>query len=83
MAKQSNKKRKFTFNIIDALIILVIVAVIALIVYVFILGKDLASLIPNGENNTENVKNIEPSTINQKVITNNYEIDENVVKRLL
>ena len=44
MKKQnSNKKRKFTFNAIDALIILLIVALIALTVYFFILGKDAPS----------------------------------------
>ena len=42
MKKQnSNKKKKFTFNAIDALIILLIVALIALTVYFFILGNDL------------------------------------------
>ncbi len=40
MKQNSNKKRKFTFNAIDALIILLIVALIALTVYFFVLGKD-------------------------------------------
>lgn len=84
MAKQNNKKRKFTFNIIDALIIFILLAVIALIVYVFILGNDIDDLISRNEDNTENVKNIEPSTIDHKAISNtNYRIDENVIEKLL
>lgn len=39
--RNSNKKRKFTFNAIDALIILLIVSLIALTVYFFVLGNDV------------------------------------------
>ncbi len=41
---QSSKKRKFTFNIVDALIILALVALIALIVYTLVLGKSFEDL---------------------------------------
>ena len=40
--KNQNKKRRFTFNAIDALIILIIIAIIALTVYAFILDKDFS-----------------------------------------
>lgn len=42
------KKRKFTFNAIDALIILIIIAIIALTVYAFILDKDFSKDDLNG-----------------------------------
>lgn len=86
MSKQNNKKRKFTFNIIDALIILLLVALIALIVYVFILGKDFKDLNPNNQEkeNTETVEIIEPSTLEQTYISNiYYRSDGNIVYNLL
>ena len=83
MAKNSNKK--FTFNIIDALIILALVALIALIVYVFILGKDLKDLINQDADKTENteaVKTIEPSE-NELIAISNIEFDKNIGEGLL
>ena len=47
--QKTNKNRKFTFNAIDALIILFIVALIALTVYAFVLDKDFTSK-SNGDN---------------------------------
>ena len=41
--QNSNKNKKFIFNAVDALIILVTIVLIALIVYVFALGNDLSS----------------------------------------
>ena len=55
MKKQnSNRKRKFTFNAVDALIILLIVALIALTVYFFILGKDFSN--PNDKETSVNTE---------------------------
>lgn len=56
MKQNSNKKRKFTFNAIDALIILLIVALIALTVYFFVLGKDFGD---SNEQEQENQTNEE------------------------
>ena len=42
--RQSDKKRKFTFNIVDALIILILATIIATVVYVFVLGKSVEDL---------------------------------------
>lgn len=62
MKKQnSNKKRKFTFNAIDALIILLIVALIALTVYFFILGKDAPSKSNNDTNQTNTNEEAQPT----------------------
>lgn len=85
MANQ-NKNKKFTFNIIDALIILFFVVIIALIVYVFILGKDLKDLISSNDNDagTKEAKIIEPSTLNQAIVSNvDFEYDESIVEGLL
>ena len=41
--KSSSKKRKFSFNAIDATIILIAIAFVAFIVYFFALGKDFSS----------------------------------------
>ena len=82
MANKSNNKRKFTFNIIDALIILILIAVIALIVYVFILGKDLKDLIPKNENSKEAVEIIEPIK-SEEIIISNIEFNENIGENLL
>ncbi len=41
--KGSGRKRKFSFNAIDAAIILIVIAIVAFIVYFFALGKDFSS----------------------------------------
>ena len=73
-----SKKRKFTFNVIDALIILFLVALITFIVYFFVLGKSLDF---NGEDNTntEVTENIEQRTKNDNTILS----DENIGQDLL
>ena len=73
-----SKKRKFTFNVIDALIILFLVALITFIVYFFVLGKSLDF---NGEDNTntEVTENIEQRTKNDNAILS----DENIGQDLL
>ena len=55
--RNSNTKRKFNFNAIDALIILLIVSLIALTVYFFILGNDFST--PSDEGSTETNTNEE------------------------
>ena len=53
--QNSNKKRKFTFNVIDALIIVVLVAIILTIVYTLVLGKDFEDLSSTKEDITYTV----------------------------
>ena len=72
-----SKKRKFTFNVIDALIILFLVALITFIVYFFVLGKGINN---NKDNeSTEAIENIEQSTINTCIDS----VDENIGEGLL
>ena len=64
--KNTSKKRKFSFNAIDATIILIVIALVAFIVYFFVLGKDFSS-----ENN-ETSSDITSETVdssNQEVVT--------------
>lgn len=78
-----SKKRKFSFNVIDALIILLLVALITFIVYYFILGKDFDF---NDEDDTsiEKTENTEQSTINYNTVSDICFIsDENIGKYLL
>ncbi|MBO5356535.1 MAG: hypothetical protein J6A95_02095 [Clostridia bacterium] len=77
-----NKKRKFTFNVIDALIILILVAIITFIVYYFVLGKDFNF---NNENSTstETIKITEQSTINNTSVSMAYLDNINIGKGLL
>ena len=77
-----NKKRKFTFNVIDALIILILVAIITFIVYYFVLGKDFNF---NNENSTstETIKITEQSTINNTSVSMAYLDNVNIGKGLL
>ena len=56
-----NKKRKFTFNVIDALIILILVVIITFIVYYFVLGKDF-NFNHESSTSTETIKITEQST---------------------
>lgn len=66
MAK-NNKNSKFTFNIIDALIILLITCVVALIIYVLILGHDLGDLFGKNQEDTQAAASFEPT---EQVICN-------------
>ncbi|MBO5439127.1 MAG: hypothetical protein J6A53_00560 [Clostridia bacterium] len=77
-----NKKRKFTFNVIDALIILILVAIITFIVYYFVLGKDFNF---NNENSTstETIKITEQSTISNTSVSMAYLDNVNIGKGLL
>ena len=63
-----SKKRKFTFNAIDALIIILLVALIAFVVYYFVLGNDFNL---NDEDNTsiKNTENAEQKTINDSTVS--------------
>ena len=58
---RNNKNGKFTFNIIDALIILLITCVVALIIYVLILGHDLGDLLGKNQENGQVVASLEPT----------------------
>ena len=40
--RNSSKKRKFSFNAVDAMIILILIAILASIIYFFALGKDFS-----------------------------------------
>lgn len=40
--RNSSKKRKFSFNAVDATIILILIAILASIIYFFALGKDFS-----------------------------------------
>ncbi len=78
MAKQ-NKNKKFTFNIIDALIILLFIALIALVIYVFILGKNLSELFTHQPQNTQETKTVEETKDEKADISViDFEFDENV-----
>ena len=55
-----SKKRKFTFNVIDALIILFVVAVITFTVYFFVLGKGFD--FDEDDTSTDTIENTEQST---------------------
>lgn len=64
--KNTSKKRKFSFNAIDATIILIVIALVAFIVYFFVLGKDFSS------KNNETSSDITSETVdssNQEVVT--------------
>ncbi len=72
MKKQnSNKKRKFTFNAIDALIILLIVALIALTVYFFILGND----IPNKSDDSKQTNTNEEAQATASTVYTKYQTE--------
>ena len=64
-----SKKRKFTFNIIDALIILFLVALITFTVYFFVLGKSFG-FSSEDEASTETVENTEHSITDDSILHN-------------
>jgi len=76
-----SKKRKFTFNVIDALIILFLVALIAFIVYFFILGKDF-DFNDEGDLSTEKTENTEQSTIKNEAVSNADIIGDGIWKNI-
>ena len=64
--KNTSKKRKFSFNAIDATIILIVIALVAFIVYFFVLGKDFSS--KNNETSSDITSEMVDSS-NQEVVT--------------
>ena len=79
MAKQNNKKIKF--NILDALIILFFIALISVIIYVFVLGKDL---ITENDSKEETEASIEPSNTNYTTLSNiDFEYSKDIENSLL
>ena len=42
--KQNNTEKKFSFNILDALIIIICVFILAISIYVFVLGHSLSEI---------------------------------------
>jgi hypothetical protein len=68
--KNSGKKRKFSFNAVDAAIILIVIALVAFIVYFFALGKDFS------DKNDDTSSDITSETVNSdtgEAISNNYD----------
>ena len=83
MAKQ-NKNKKIKFNIIDALIILFFIALISVIIYVFVLGKDLKDLTNGNDTKEEAVVSIKPSALNHITLSNNdFEYSKDIRNSLL
>ena len=79
MAKQNNKKIKF--NIIDALIILFFIALISVIIYVFVLGKDFTT---EKDSKEETVAAIVPNEANYIALSNiDFEYSKDIEKSLL
>ena len=83
MAKQ-NKNKKIKFNIIDALIILFFIALISVIIYVFVLGKDLKDLTNGNDTKEETVVSIKPSALNHITLSNiDFEYSKDIRNSLL